>query len=255
MANYPSLLYILSTSHTCAPAAGNSRSRFVHMPSLARTRLNSGVRPRRASVGPSPQELHLRRAIRAPGLHLHPLSHAHAPAVSKSRTRFVHTPSLARTRTCGEQDAHRVCICSRSRTHAVHSGCVPAPGSCWLKPTGTRACGTCGEQGRAPCLHLLPASHAPRTCGEQVAHPVCAHAQPRTHAVKFGCAPAPGSCWPKPAGASPAVSNSRSRFASAPALARTRFIPGAVPAPGSCWPPARRYSHLRGQRACAYGIL
>ena len=39
-------------------------------------------------------------------------------------------------------------------------------------------------------------SYSPRlrACGGQFAPPVCAFAQPRTHAVLFGCKPTPGFC-------------------------------------------------------------
>ena len=123
--------------------------------------------------------------------------------MSKSRTRFVHTPSLARPRTCGEQVAHPVCAHAQPRTHAVKFGCAPAPGSCWPKPAGTRACGTCGGQ------------------------------------------------------VAPAVSKSRSRFVHTPSLARTRFIPSTHPrrAPVGRSPQELAPAWPTGPRLRYYGSL
>ena len=69
-----------------------------------------------------------------------------APATGRGFSAAPGTPAVSKTRTCGEQDAHRVCGCTQPRTHAVGSGCRPTLSFCF--------------PGRGEIPRLRRASHA-----------------------------------------------------------------------------------------------
>ena len=146
---------------------------------------------------------------------------AHAP----SRRRAVCAGSLvtraegcgaSAARTCGGQFAHRVCAFAQPHTPAHLRWASRAPGLCLCPASHARApaagksrtrrpgAGLSAQAAsspahlrwasRAPGLCLRPASH---TCGEQVAHRVCAFAQPRTPARLRRAIRAPGLFRPR----------------------------------------------------------
>ena len=116
----------------------------------------------------------LRRAHHAPCLFLPRVSHARAPAVSKTRTQFVPFPGLARP---------RLVPGARPRTASVGRG----PQKAFLH----RSYDTAAVPGKS------------RGCAGHITHPVCAFSQPRTHAAFFECAPAVSKTRTRRPGAGP----------------------------------------------------
>ena len=259
-----------------APAVGKSRSVFVFLPSRARTRFFPGACSRTAPVFPGGEKARacgghtcggqvarLRRASRAPVCAFSqprthrpavsktrtvfvpfPASHARAPAVSKTRTVSFSFPCLART---------RLFPGACPRTASVGRG----PQKAFLHrsyDTGLR------RASRAPCCAFSQLART-RACGDQVAHRVYAFAQPRTHAVGSGCAPAPGFCWPGPAAAPanrPRFGYLRSLYRKAMSKARewTNFIEhlfalyhGFAAADGSAGPLHAQNGAIKEERA------
>ena len=151
-----------------APAAGKSRTGFVPAPSRARTRLVPGARLRRA---------HLRWASRA-------------AAPSKSRTVSFSSPRLARTRLVPGVGPHRASVFpGREKAWFL----FPAAGQ---KPTPAVGKSRTGSFLPRVSHARAPAASKSRGCAGQVAHRVCACAQPRTHAAVSECVPTHGSCFP-----------------------------------------------------------
>ena len=182
---------------------------------------------------------------------------ADAPAVGNSRTGFVPAPSLARPRTCGEQDAHRVCIFAQPRTHAVLSGCKPTLSFCF---PGRGEIPRLRRAIRAPGLCLYPASHARAPAvGNSRTGFVPALSLARTRLVP-GASPRMAPVFPggeksyllfpaagrKPAGQKPRrIPNAQKRpksWSFAP-LAFRAHLRWAIRAPGLCLRPV---SHARG---------
>ena len=193
-------------SNSRTPAVGNSRSLFVALPSLARTRLVPCAGPRTASVFPGRQK-------------------------ARGCTEQV-------AHTCGEQFALPVFFFPRLARTRLLSGCRPALSFCFPgqgeSPRLHRASRAHLRWAiRAPCLWLCPASHARGWF----------HVQARARLLFSRADRKPAAAPSK--SRTPAVSNSRSLSFSSPRLARTRLLSGCRPALSFCFPGQGESPRLR----------